>query len=72
MPPKRWFWEDEVDMYFRMLRVRQEEVQKFMAGYDEAQSRLRLSCLCRSSVRPLTYPLFLRIVELAIVKNVDH
>ena len=35
------------------------------AGYEEAQSRLRMSCLCRDSVRPLQYPLWLRIVELA-------
>ena len=35
------------------------------ANYEEAQSRLRMSMLCRGSVRPLVYPLSLRIVELA-------
>ena len=35
------------------------------AGYEEAQSRLRLSCACRANVRPLSYPLDLRILEMA-------
>ena len=42
-----------------------EMEQALLAGYEEAQSRLRMSCLCRDSVRPLQYPLWLRIVELA-------
>ncbi len=41
---------------------RQEEE----ACYEEAQSRLRLSMTCSDLVRPLGYPLFPRIVELAL------
>ena len=36
------------------------------AAYEEAQSRLRMSMLCHDAVRPLTYPLFMHIVELAV------
>ena len=39
----------------------------FVTGYEEAQSRLRLSMTCRDMMRPLTYPLEARIVELASV-----
>ena len=35
-----------------------------MASYEEAQSRLRLSMTCSGLVRPLSYPLYPRIVEL--------
>ena len=35
------------------------------ASYEEAQSRLRMSMLCKNCVRPLRYPLYPRIVELA-------
>ncbi len=38
----------------------------YEASYEEAQSRLRLSTLCKACVRPLAYSLFPRIVELAI------
>ena len=38
---------------------------EFIAGYQEAQTRLRMSTLCRDTVRPLAYPLWPRIVELA-------
>ncbi len=41
------------------------------ASYAEAQSRLRLSMLCKDSVRPLAYPLFLRIVELVLASRKD-
>ena len=34
------------------------------ASYEEAQSRLRMSTLCKDLVRPLPYPLPARIVEL--------
>ena len=36
------------------------------ASYEEAQSRLRMSTLCKECVRKLDYPLPARIVELAI------
>ena len=36
------------------------------ASYEEAQSRLRMSTLCKDCVRELEYPLFARIVEPAI------
>ena len=42
-----------------------EQMARDDANYEEAQSRLRMSMLCRGSVRPLVYPLSLRIVELA-------
>ena len=35
------------------------------AGYEEAQSRLRMSCACKDMVRDLAYPLTNRIVEMA-------
>ena len=39
----------------------------FNAGYEEAQSRLRMSMLCKDCVRPLAYPLSARIVELTSI-----
>ena len=45
--------------------MREREEQEFMRGYEEAQSRLRLSMTCKEMVRPLTHPLLPRIVELA-------
>ena len=48
------------------MREREErEEQEFTRGYEEAQSRLRLSMTCKEMVRPLTHPLLPRIVELA-------
>ena len=35
------------------------------AAYEEAQSRLRLSMICKDMVRPLSYDLHVRILELA-------
>ena len=35
------------------------------AAYEEAQSRLRLSMTCTELVRPLSYELHVRILELA-------
>ena len=35
------------------------------AAYEEAQSRLRMSCLCKEMRRYLSYPLTNRIVELS-------
>ena len=40
-------------------------LERIEAEYEEAQSRLRLSMICRATVRELTYPLDWRIVELA-------
>ena len=42
------------------------------ANYEEAQSRLRMSMLCRDCVRPLVYPLSLRIVELAQTRSLER
>ena len=55
---------DEFDKRVEAYIIRQEE-QAFIRGYEEAQSRLRLSMTCKSMVRPLSYPLQARIVELA-------
>ena len=38
----------------------------FLAGYEEAQSCLRMSMLCSDMVRPWACPLLARIVELAL------
>ena len=43
--------------------------QDFIAGYEEAQSRLRMSVLCRDTAKPLAYPLWPRIVELAAISH---
>ena len=40
-------------------------------NYEEAQSRLRMSMLCRDCVRPLSYPLFICIIELAVAISDD-
>ena len=45
----------------KMGRLFLEEME---ASYEEAQSRLRLSMLCKGCVRPLDYPLYPRIIEL--------
>ena len=45
-------------------RQRQED-QKFNAGYEEAQSRLRMSMCCKSLVHPIQTPLQTRVVDLA-------
>ena len=39
------------------------------AAYEEAQSRLRLSSCCTQLARPLSYDLYLRILELAWLKQ---
>ena len=46
--------------WFKFLRQEED------ARYEEAQSRLRMSTLCKDCMRELEYPLFARIVELAI------
>ena len=42
-------------------------MDSFDASYEACQSRLRFSMTCRSLVRPLAYPLELRIIEAAVV-----
>ena len=42
------------------------------ASYEEAQSRLRMSTLCKDCARELDYPLPARIVELAISAHASH
>ncbi len=46
-----------------------KEEDSFTRGYEEAQSRCRLSMLCKAMVRPPIYPLQARIVELAGEKS---
>ncbi len=46
-----------------------KEEDSFARGYEEAQSRCRLAMLCKAMVRPPTYPLQARIVELAGEKS---
>ena len=41
-------------------------VEEMEASYEEVQSRLRLSMLCKACVRPRGYPLNARIVELLL------
>ena len=48
------------------VRSRTRQLEEFYVhAYEEAQSRLRLSCTCKEMTRPLTYPLTSRILELA-------
>ena len=49
------------------MRKLSEQMARDDANYEEAQSRLRMSMLCKDCVRPLMYPLSLRIVELATI-----
>ena len=44
---------------------------EFLASYEQAQSCLRLSMLCRAMVRPVPYPLYVRIVEFALVLDIN-
>ena len=44
----------------------EEQARLEDASYEEAQSRLSMSTLCKDCVRQLSYPLPARIVELAI------
>ena len=53
----------QIEEYYVWIEVHEElEAQ---ALYEEAQSRLRMSCLCKDMVRSLSYPLTDRIVELS-------
>jgi len=56
---------EEIENEILQLTQDLKEELEFMRGYEEAQSRLRLSMTCKSMVRPLAYPLQARIVELA-------
>ena len=53
----------QLEEYYAWLQ--KEEELEFDAAYEEAQSRLRLSCACKDLVRNLAYPLTNRIVEMA-------
>ena len=66
-----WFVQDEEEKRLELLLERdaQEFEQDFLAGYLEAQTRLRTSCLCRDTVRPLSTPLDHRIVAIASIVN---
>jgi len=44
-----------------------QQMARDEANYEEAQSKRRMSMLCRDCVRPLAYPLFMHTVELASV-----
>ena len=60
----------EVGILGKMLKLSHaQQMARDDANYEEAQSRLRMSMLCRDCVRPLMYPLFIRIVELAVSKT---
>ena len=53
----------QLEEYYAWLQ--KEEELEFDAAYEEAQSRLRLSCVCKDLVQDLAYPLTNRIVEMA-------
>ena len=53
----------QLEEYYVWLVV-QDELEA-QAAYEEAQSRLRMSCLCKEMRRYLSYPLTNRIVELS-------
>ena len=52
----------QLEEYYAWL---EEEELKAQAAYEEAQSRLRLSCTCKEMTRSISYPLTIRIIELA-------
>ena len=52
-------------------QVHREMNEEFEARYEEAQARLRMSCLCRATRRKLSHPLKERIIELALELNND-
>ena len=53
--------------YWLECQVAEAEA-RFQASYEEAQSRLRMSTLCRDTVNALTTPLHTRIVQLALLR----
>ena len=56
----------QLEEYYEWLveqdRLEQDRLEQ--ASYDEARSRLRMSCTCKDMRRPLSYPLTNRIVEM--------
>ena len=52
----------QLEEYYAWL---EEEDLKAQAAYEEAQSRLRLSCTCKEMKHCISYPLTIRIIELA-------
>ena len=56
----------QLEEYYEWL-VEQDRLEQ--ASYDEARSRLRMSCTCKDMRRPLSYPLSNRIVEIAGFKD---
>ena len=58
------------DRYHDYWEWRVQELEKERrASYEEAQSRMRLSCACKSMVYKIAHPLFDRIVNLAICQQ---
>ena len=57
----------QLEEYYVWLEV-QDELEA-EASYEEAQSRLRMSCLCKEMRRYLSYPLTNRIVELSDLRK---
>ena len=57
----------QLEEYYEWL-VEQDRLEE-QASYDEARSRLRMSCTCKDMRRPLSYPLSNRIVEIAGFKE---
>ena len=51
----------QIEEYYVWLEAQLEAE----ASYEEAQSRLCMSCLCKDMVRCLSYPLTNRIVEMS-------
>ena len=62
--PQRWILNLNFEYLVEAYIIQREE-EVFMRGYEEAQSRCRLSMTCKSMIRPVPYPLQARIVELA-------
>ena len=58
-----------LDEYFEWLEKLEEEAERELeecrASVDEARARARLSCACKDMRRGLSYPLTLRILEMA-------
>ena len=57
----------QLEEYYAWLRVQDDLGAQ--AAYEEAQSRLRMSCLCKEMRRYLSYPLTNRIVELSYLSK---
>ena len=53
----------QLEEYYEWLEE-QDRLEE-QALYEEARTRLRLSCTCKNMRRPIYYPLMNRIVEMA-------